>query len=106
MTQNQDTWLKDHEIKGKKGVLLLLYIQPGASKTGTKGVFATHPPRLKVSVHAPPVEGAANQEVISWLCESLGVPKSKIILLSGEHSRHKNVWIEGLSSALVLDSLE
>ena len=85
------TWAKPHEIKGKSGTLLLLYIQPGASKTALKGLFQD---RMKLSVQAPPVEGAANEAVIGFLAKSLKLPKRSIHLLSGETSRQKNLWVE------------
>ena len=96
------TWLKDHELKGEKGTLIHLYVQPGASKTAIKGEFASTPPRLKISVSAPPVEGAANDLVIKFIAETLGVPKSRVHLLSGESSRQKNIWISGIDSNAVL----
>jgi uncharacterized protein (TIGR00251 family) len=84
-------WAKPHEMKGKSGTLLLLYIQPGASKTSFKGLFQD---RMKLSVQAPPVEGAANEAVIEFLAKTLKTPKRSVHLLSGETSRQKNFWIE------------
>lgn len=92
------TWAKPHEIKGKLGTLLLLYIQPGASKTAFKGIFQD---RLKLSVQAPPVEGAANEAVIEFLSKFLKTPKKNIHLLSGETSRQKNLWIEANFNTVV-----
>ena len=91
-------WAKDHEVKGEKGTLIHLYVQPGASKTSIKGEFASTPPRLKISVAAPPVEGAANTLIIKFMAEVLGVAKSRVHLLSGEASRQKNVWVSGISA--------
>ena len=99
-------WIKDHELRGKKGSLLLLYIQPGASKTGIKGVFGAEPMRLKVGIQAPPVDGAANEAVLEWLAETLAISQSKIFIVSGQLSRNKNIWIEGMTRSLVLDSLK
>lgn len=99
-------WVKEHAIKGKNGALLLLYIQPGAAKTGLKGTHGSSPTRLKLAVHAPPVDGAANEAVVLWLSKALGISKSKIFILSGDLSRQKNIWIEGISSSLVLHSLK
>lgn len=84
-------WAKPHEIKGKFGTLLLLYIQPGASKTAVRGLFQD---RLKLSIQSPPVDGAANEALIEFLGKTLKISKSKIHLLSGETSRQKNIWVE------------
>jgi len=91
-------WIKNHEINGKNGTLLLLYVQPGARKTAVIGEFATTPPRLKLAVSAPPTEGAANDLVIRFVAETLGVAKSRVHILSGETSRQKNIWISGIDS--------
>ena len=91
-------WAQDHEIKGEAGTLLLLYVQPGASKTQIKGEFASTPPRLKISVAAPPVEGAANTLIIKFISETLGVSKSRVHLLNGETSRQKTVWVSGINA--------
>ena len=42
-----------------------------------------------VRVNAPPVEGRANERVLELLAKSLGVPKSKIELVSGLKSKKK-----------------
>lgn len=84
-------WVKQHEIKGKKGTLLTLYVQPGASKTMVRGLVQD---RLKLSVQSPPVDGAANEAVIAFLSKILKLSKNKIHFISGETSRQKNIWIE------------
>ncbi len=89
-------WMKEHEIKGEKGVLLLIYVQPGASKTAIKDVYASTPPRLKIAIQAPPVDGAANEAVIAFLAKQFKIPKARVHLLSGETSRQKNVWLSGV----------
>ncbi len=91
----ENQWCKDFEVKGTKGTLLLLYVQPGASKTLVKGV---HGDRLKISVKAPPVEGAANEAVIKFISELLRISKSRIHLLSGDTSRQKNIWLSEIAS--------
>ena len=96
-------WCKAHEIKGKKGTLLLLYIQPGASKSTLKGI---HGDRLKVAIKAPPVEGEANAALIRFLSEQLGLPQKGIHLLSGDTSRMKNIWIDDLDSEGIAKKLE
>ncbi len=52
---------------------------------------------LLVSVTAPPVEGKANEALITLLSKILGVPKSYISILSGQLSRNKVVFVEEMS---------
>ena len=56
---------------------------------------------LKVKVHAPAVEGKANDELIEFLAVKLGVHRRSITLLRGDKSRQKVVQIDGLDAAAV-----
>jgi len=51
-----------------------------------------------VRLSAPPVEGAANQAMIAFLAERLGVPRQSIRILNGEHARQKRLAISGVSA--------
>jgi len=67
-----------------------IYAQPGAKKTIFDGEFNN---RLKIKIKAPPTEGKANDELISFIAEKLGISKKDIILISGEKSRYKIIEI-------------
>lgn len=54
---------------------------------------------LKVKVHAPALEGRANDELLDFLAETLGVPRRNVTLLRGDKSRQKLVRITGLDKA-------
>lgn len=54
---------------------------------------------LKVKVHAPALEGRANEELCEFLAEALGVPRRAVTLLRGDKSRQKVVRIDGLDLA-------
>ena len=56
---------------------------------------------LKIKVHAPAVEGKANDELIEFLAEKLEVHRRNITLLRGDKSRQKVVQIDGLDTAEV-----
>lgn len=92
-----ETWLRDH----KTGTLLLLYIQPGASKSEVVGL---HGERLKIRIKAPPVEGEANQELLRFVAMKLGLSSSKVQFVRGETSRQKDLWVE-LAREIVLKGL-
>lgn len=83
-------------------VVLSLHIQPGAKKTEVAGV---HGEALKIRLHAPPVDGKANDCLIAYLAEKLGVPKARVILEAGQTSRSKRVRVVGLSAASVAETL-
>jgi uncharacterized protein (TIGR00251 family) len=54
---------------------------------------------LKVKVHAPPVEGRANDALCEFLADTLGVPRCAVTVLRGDTSRLKTVRIDGLAAA-------
>ena len=54
-----------------------------------------------VRLRTPPVDGAANAELIEVLAHALGVPRRAVTIVSGERSRAKRVRIEGLDEAAV-----
>ena len=56
---------------------------------------------LKVKVHAPAVEGKANDELIEFLAGKLGLHRRNVTLLRGDKSRQKVVQIDGLDAAEV-----
>jgi len=56
-------------------------------------------PALKVKVHAPALEGRANDELLGFLATELRVPSRAVTLLRGDKARQKVVRIEGLTPA-------
>ncbi|MDI1241327.1 MAG: DUF167 domain-containing protein [bacterium] len=57
---------------------------------------------LKVRISAPPVDGAANREVVRLLAKAFGVAKSSVSILSGEISRTKRVRVIGATPERLL----
>ncbi len=72
------------------GSLLQLYVQPG---TRSNGIVGEHDGRLKIRISAPPRDGEANREVISFFAGLLKVPKKEIEILRGESGRSKDVFV-------------
>ncbi len=52
---------------------------------------------LKVKVHAPALEGRANEELCEFLADKLGLPRRAVTLFRGDKSRQKVVRIAGLT---------
>lgn len=89
---------------GPEGAVLRLLIQPKASRSEIVGPHG-EPPRLKVRVAAPPVDGAANEELLRFLKKALGVPASQLELVRGAASRQKDVLCRGLGAGEVVARL-
>lgn len=74
---------------------LVVHVQPRAKKSEVAG---RHGDALKVRLQAPPVDGAANEELVRFLAESLGVARRAVTITGGLTSRRKTVEIEGLAA--------
>lgn len=84
------------------GVLIDVRVIPRAGKSGLAG---TRDGALLVRLNAPPVEGAANSELIEILSKALGVPKRAVTIVSGERSRQKRVRVNGITAAVATERL-
>lgn len=80
-------WLAPGE---QGGSTLAIHVQPGASKSELAGM---HDAALKVRIRARAVEGAANAALIEFMAGRLGVAKRDVILIRGDKSRNKTLWI-------------
>ena len=60
---------------------------------------------LKIKLKSPPVDGAANAELIKLLSKTFNVSKSEIEIISGETSKNKQLKIENLTAKDFLNSL-
>ena len=60
---------------------------------------------LKVKLRSPPVDGAANAELIKLLAKKLGVPRSAVAIIAGETSKTKQLTITGVSADRFRDLL-
>jgi len=85
-----------------EGCRIFLYARPRASRTKIAGL---HDGRVKIQISAPPVDGAANAEVIAFLSKKLGVSKSAIELTAGESGKRKTVLAHGIVAAQAKEKL-
>ena len=86
----------------KDGVTLTVKVKPGGKRhelTGAEG------DTLKLEVRAPPVDGAANDAVVSFLADKLGVARSKIRIIMGLTNSRKVVLVEGGNASSVIAGL-
>jgi len=72
---------------------------PRASQSAVAG---EHDGALKVRVAAPPVGGAANEELTRFLSKQLGVPARSVGIVSGHASKTKVVRVVGARAADLL----
>ena len=77
------------------GVILTIRVVPRAGRAGAAG---TRDNAFLIRLNAPPVEDAANSELIALLAELLDVPKRNVTIVSGERSRLKRVRVVGVTA--------
>jgi uncharacterized protein (TIGR00251 family) len=73
-------------------------VVPRASRTEVAG---EHDGALRVRVAAPPVDGAANEELTRFVAKSLGVAAREVEIVGGHTSRSKRLRVRGATRASV-----
>ena len=72
------------------GLTVNVRVIPRAGKSGLAG---TRGDALLVRLQSPPVDGAANEELIAVLAAALDVPKRQLTIIAGTRSRQKRVRV-------------
>ncbi len=76
---------------GKKGAALAVRVTPRASKN--KIVEVLEDGTIKVHIAAPPVDDEANLELLKFMGEVLGVPKTRLDIVAGATGRDKLIAV-------------
>lgn len=76
---------------GKKGAALAVRVTPRASHNEIVEIMSDH--TVKIHLIAPAHEGKANDELIKFLAEVLGAPKSHIDIIAGASGRDKLIAV-------------
>jgi uncharacterized protein len=76
------------------GLTFAVKVQPRACRNAIIGTVGD---ALKLSLTAPPVEGKANEAVISFFACLFDIPRSSVTIASGATSRLKIIRISGAS---------
>ncbi len=73
--------------------LLRVRVQPKASRNA---LMRDEAGRVRVSLTAPPVDGAANAALEKYVAGLLGLAKGRVAVVTGAKSREKTLRIDGL----------
>lgn len=84
-----------YDIDPPGGVVLTVYVQPGAARAGVVGRYGD---ALKLKVAAPPERGKANAAVVKLLAAELGVRPADVEIVSGHGGRRKRVHVDGVAA--------
>jgi uncharacterized protein len=80
----------------------VIHVVPRASQTEVAG---KHGDAVRIRVSAPPVNGAANDELVRFIARRLGVSRASVTIAHGNAGRRKTVTIEGLTTDAALKRL-
>lgn len=84
---------------GQKGAALAIRVTPRSSKNEISEIMSDGTVRIRIT--AAPVEGKANEALLSFLADVLEIPRSKIEIVAGETGRDKLVSILGMDAEAV-----
>ncbi len=73
-----------------------MQVVPRASRSEIVG---EHNGALRVRIAAPPVDGAANEELVRVLARSFGLPRGAVEITAGHSSKIKTVRVTGAESS-------
>lgn len=74
---------------------LVVHVVPRAKATEVVGRYGD---AIRVRLAAPPVDGAANAELVRFLAERLDVPRSAVSIVRGAAARRKTVSVVGVTT--------
>ena len=82
--------------KGKDWITINVRVIPRSSRSEVVGEVDGV---LKIKLKAPPVEGAANEELVSVLAKHFNTSRSNVELVGGLQSKNKRVRISGIKDS-------
>ena len=91
----------DYSFEGN-AIVFRVQVVPRASRSEIVG---EHNGSLRVRIAAPPVDGAANDELIAVLAKKVKVPRSAVTITSGKSARLKQVRITSAKDLELLKNL-
>lgn len=66
-------------------------VRPNSPVNRVDGI---HNERIKIFINAAPEKGKANRELIKFIASKTGIARSKITIISGEHSNYKRLMVK------------
>ncbi len=84
---------------GKKGAALAVRVTPRASRNEIVELLSDG--TVKVHIAAPPVDDEANKELIKFMADVLGVPKSRLDIVAGANGRDKLITVMDMDAEAV-----
>lgn len=88
--------------QANNAVIFSVKVVPRSSKTAVAGILGG---MLKIKLAAAPEKGKANESLVEFLADTLGVKKNAVTITSGHTSPVKTIQITGISMETILQKL-
>jgi len=72
--------------------IIRIYVRPNSSETKIEGLYNNN---IKIKIGSSPEKGKANKELVNFISGIIGIPKSRIEIISGITSNYKTIRIDG-----------
>jgi len=89
-------------IEKDETVRFEVHAKPRAKKSRIIGARGD---ALEIALAAPPVDGAANEELVRVLSRAFGVPRRNVEILRGETAQKKLIGVRGMTANAVADAI-
>jgi len=89
--------------KVDNGIRVVIYAVPNARETG---IVMESDGSFLMRVHAPPIKGKANREIVKWLSKRLKKPSSQVRIITGLTSNLKTLEIIGTDESTFLEAID
>lgn len=85
-------------VEQSDGVTFDVRVTPRSSRDA---VLGESDGAIRIALTAPPVDGEANEALVSYLAERLGVRRNAIEVVRGKAGRRKSIRIRGVGRAAI-----
>jgi uncharacterized protein (TIGR00251 family) len=79
----------------RQNASIVVHVVPRARATEVVGRYGD---AIRIRLAAPPVDGAANEELVRFLAERLDVPRGAVAIVRGAVARRKTVAVDGVTT--------
>lgn len=84
----------------EKNGFILLNVRV-VSRASRSEIVGEHDGALRVRIASPPIDGAANAQLLKLIAKTLGVTRSAVEIVSGQTSKTKQLRIDGVTAAQI-----
>lgn len=88
--------------RGGESATFAVRVLPRSARNGVAGLAGD---AVRIRLTAPPVEDRANEALVRFLADALGVPKPSVMIVAGRSGRRKIVRVGGIARSALFRRL-